>query len=217
MIKEIYKTKEEWLKHRGIGGSSASAIMGVSKWATVQDIYDDLALNRRKADKKNSRMDEGSKAESLIRQLFALEHPEFEVIEPEGYWQFRDEECEFLTVTPDGLLYDKNTKTNGGLEIKDVELRKQADKDKWLNGIIPDYYLTQLIQYFIILKDIKFMVLLARLKIYAGSELDHVETRCYMLRREGMALSIKEQREREIEFVEEHIKPKIRPSIDIKI
>ena len=69
-IKEKYKTKEEWIANRGIGGSSASAIINKSKWTTTLDIYNELVLDIRKEIPENDRMREGKIAEDFIRKLF---------------------------------------------------------------------------------------------------------------------------------------------------
>ena len=89
--KEIYKTREDWLSHRGIGGSDAAAICNKSKWRTACDVYKALTSSKQKKEIKNTRMVEGTKAEPLIRNLFELEHPEYKVIHPpkKGSWLFR--------------------------------------------------------------------------------------------------------------------------------
>ena len=80
--KETYKSKNEWLANRGIGGSDIATILGKSKWQTIDDLYSRLVYGRTKNKITTSRMQEGIDAEPLIRNLFALEHPEFKVKNP---------------------------------------------------------------------------------------------------------------------------------------
>ena len=72
--RESYKTKSEWLNARGIGGSSAAAICNKSKWLTANDVYNELALKKRKKVVENERMIEGVQSESAIRLLFSLDY-----------------------------------------------------------------------------------------------------------------------------------------------
>lgn len=212
--RELYTNKEDWLKARGIGGSSAGAILGVSKWETANDVYSSIVFNRNKSF-DNERMKEGRDAEDLIRKLFIIEHPNLKVVEPpvnNQYRLFRRVDEPMLTLTPDGLIDD-----DGGLEIKDVELRKKEDIVNWLSGNIPPYYYTQLIQYFIVKTDLKYMILLARLKIYQKGELDHIETREYKLTRKGAKKEIEKQEKILIDFIRNNIEQKIRPSLKIKM
>lgn len=206
-----YLSKEEWLNARKIGGSSAGAIMGVSKWLTANEVYSDIVFNRRQ-DKTNARTIEGTIAEDFIRKLFKLEHPEYDVEEPplNSYWLFISKDNDYLTLTPDALLTEKATGRKGGLEIKDVEIHKKVDYDNWVNGMIPPYYFTQLIHYFIVKDDIEFMVLQVRFKLK-----DMVEERSYLLERNSVKKEIEKQYMKMVDFIENNIKKKVRPQVQI--
>ena len=79
--KEIYKTREEWLKSRGIGGSDAAAILGKSPWLSKEKVKKRLLEPNSYEEKKNSRMVEGTLKEPLIRQMFIL-NTGYKVTEP---------------------------------------------------------------------------------------------------------------------------------------
>lgn len=222
-IKEKYKTKEEWLKNRGIGGSSACAVIGKSKWMTTLDIYNDLVLGIKKEVQDNDRMREGRIAEDHIRKLFKLEHPEFKVTEQpkRTFWQFRRVDYPLITCTPDGLLLDKRTNKKYGLEIKDVELRKTSYKEQWENGELPIQYYCQCLHYMVTLEDLDGVCLLARLKYYTHDDylddfvFDHAEDRCFWVYREDSKTDIEYLESKEIDFIKNNIESKIKPKLKI--
>lgn len=225
-IKEIYKTREDWLQNRGIGGSDAAAICNKSKWRTASDVYTALTSTKQKDENKNSRMVEGTKAEPLIRALFELEHPEYKVIHPpkKGSWMFRRKDYPLLTLTPDGLLEEKATGKKYGLEIKDIELRKREQKEMWLRDVLPDDYYFQSLQYLVVKNDLDGVCLVARLKYYSfdyNNEyvLDHIETRYYWIIREdeGVTKHVEYLEKKEIAFIEYNIKLKRRPPSSINL
>lgn len=224
--KEIYKTREDWLANRGIGGSDAAAICNKSKWKDACDVYNSLTKPKIQQETPNARMIEGTKAEPLIRQLFELEHPEFKVIHPpkKGSWMFRRKDYPLLTVTPDGLLEEKATGKKYGLEIKDIELRKREQKEMWLNDVLPDEYFYQTLQYLVVMNDLDGVCLVARLKYYTFDftnefTLDHIETRYYWIIRndEGITAGVTFLEKKEIAFSEYNIKLKKRPPRVIKL
>lgn len=224
---EIYKTREEWLKARGIGGSDLAVILGVSKWGSLDEIFDRLTGKaEEKADKPSERMKEGVKAEPLIRSLFALDtRGKYEVFAPptRGNWLWRSASEPLVTCSPDGLLLDLKTREWGGLEIKDVELVKGEDREIWERNSLPDQYYWQCIQYMVAIPSLEFVVLDAHLKYLAklgdGWEFDHAEDRYFILRRKDLATakSICWARLREFEFIDGYVKKGIRPPLTIKL
>lgn len=223
--KELYKTREEWLAHRGIGSSDAAAVCNKSKWKTANDVYKSLTSTTQKKEVKNARMTEGTKAEPLIRALFELEHPEYKVTHPpkKGSWLFRRKDYPLLTLTPDGLLEEIATGKKYGLEIKDIELRKREQKELWLNDTLPDDYYFQTLHYMVVKDDLDGVLLVARLKFYSFDynneyTLDHIETRYYWIMRddEDVAKHIIYLEKKEIAFCEYNIKLKKRPPVVVK-
>ena len=120
MIKKVFNTKEEWLEARKctIGSSEAAACDGKSKWMSTDDLYNKVALGKVKTIPENDRMKVGTKAEKLIRSLFALDTQErYKIKNPprNKYWLFYAEDNHMLTCSPDGFLIDKLNKDNFGL------------------------------------------------------------------------------------------------------
>ena len=221
--KETYNTKEDWLAHRGIGGSSASAILNKSKWLSAIDVYNDLALGIRKETPDNARMKEGRTAEDLIRKLFILEHPEYKVTpQPKRkFWMFRRNDYPLITCTPDGLFIEKTSKKKYGLEIKDVELRKREYKEDWESGKLPIQYYIQTLHYMVTMNDLDGVCLLARLKYFKYDDylndfvLDHTEDRCFWIYRDMAESDIKLLEESEIDFIKNNIEKKKKPILKI--
>jgi hypothetical protein len=50
-----------------------------------------------------------------------------------------------------------------GVEIKDVELLRKEDKENWEIGLLPDQYFYQALHYFVVLNNVKEVVVLAHL------------------------------------------------------
>ena len=222
--KLILRDKEEWLKakEQTIGGSEASAIVNKSKWLTPNDLYNKMVLGKNKTISSNSRMIQGTLAESKIRDLFALEHSEFEVVNPPkyNYWLFVRKDKPYLSCTPDGLLKSKSGLW--GLEIKDIELRKREDANNWESGTLPDQYLYQILHYLVVLNDLEGVILNARLKYFTHDDvndswvLDKIVEKPYYLYRSDFVKSVETLERKETNFYEENIVKRKRPVTLIK-
>ena len=66
--------RSEWLKQRqaGIGGSDVAPILGISKWRTPLDVYNDKTSDIFE-EEDNSSMIWGRRLEPVIRQAYADE------------------------------------------------------------------------------------------------------------------------------------------------
>lgn len=223
--KELYKTREDWLSARCIGGSDAAAICGKSKWKTPRDVYNNITDKTPKKEVKNARMIEGTKAEPLIRALFELEHPEFKVIHPpkgNASWLFRRKDYPEITLTPDGLLEDLITGEKLGYEVKDIELRKREQKEMWLNNTLPDDYYFQCLHYLVGKNDLDGVLLHARLKVYSFDynneyTLDHIEERFYWIMRRDVEKDVEYLEKKLIAFILYNLRQGKRPPITIKL
>lgn len=220
--KEIYKTKNDWLKARGIGGSDAAAIVNMSKWLSSNDVYNRIVFDKEKIIKENERMKEGAKAEEYIRELWSLDHSSFKTIRPpkRNFWIFRRKDYPLLTCTPDGLFYIGTDLF--GLEVKDVELINGVTKQMWESNILPDQYYYQVLHYMVVIEDLKGVCLTAHLKYFTYDEttkkwvFDYAVDKNYWIHREDIIDHIKYLEEKEIDFIENNINKKHRPKTVIK-
>lgn len=159
----ILSSRDEWLKARSnyIGGSDASAVIGrnpyksnVELWLekTGQVIPEDIS------DKPYVKF--GHDAEPLLRELFKLDYPEYEVFYEENN-MFLNDKYPWGHYSADGWLKDADGRL-GLLEIKTTNILQSMQKEKWRDKL-PDNYYVQLVHGFLI-TDAEFAILKGRLK-----------------------------------------------------
>jgi len=105
-------TEAEWLKARldGIGASEASAIVGQNPYMSNVDLWM-IKTGRKKAPdiSSNAHVEYGHAAEGPIRELFALDYPEYEVTYGGAFDMVRNEKYPWLFATLDGRLIERET------------------------------------------------------------------------------------------------------------
>lgn len=151
-----------WLKARtyGIGGSDASAIVGMNPYKTNIDLFEEK-IGRRVpediSDKPYVRY--GTLAEEHIRALFSMDYPEYKVSYHENRI-LRSKAYPFLQASLDGELEDENGR-KGILEIKTTNILQSMQYEKWKDRI-PDNYYIQVLHYLLV-TGYEFVVLRAHL------------------------------------------------------
>lgn len=221
--KETFKGREEWLKARGFGGSSASAILGKNPYMTTLELYKAIVMpSKHPLVKGNESMAYGTKCEPLIRKLFAYDHQEqYRVHSPKNNEMYRRIDKPYMTATLDGLLYEKKTKRKGILEIKTHDVRNRKDEDVWKDHIPENYYI-QVLHYLLVMNDCDFVVLTAKLRFFDyfnanGKKLLKSEIRYYYIDRndEHIQKDLAFLEKKETEFWENNVQKKIMPSLKI--
>lgn len=140
------KDRTEWLSSRGkgIGGSDAAAILGLSSFKTPISLWRlKVGMDKDKDLSENEAVARGVRLEPAIRELFKAEHEEFDV----EYHQFdilKNEEYPFIFATLDGEITDRETGKKGVLEIKTSEPNSKLKWEEW-DGRIPDTYYVQVL------------------------------------------------------------------------
>lgn len=152
----------EWLQARsyGIGGSDASAILGMNPYKTNIELFEEKTGRRIPediSDKPYVRY--GTMAEPLIRELFMLDYPEYQVSYHENRI-LRSKEYPFLQASLDGELTDQEGR-RGILEIKTTNILQSMQYEKWKDRI-PDNYYIQVLHYLLV-TGYQFVVLRAHL------------------------------------------------------
>lgn len=163
------KDHDDWLRTRnyGIGGSDASAILGMNPYKTNIDLFEEKTGRRVPediSDKPYVRY--GTLAEPLIRGLFALDYPEYEVFYHENRI-LRSNRYPYMQASLDGELVDQDGR-RGILEIKTTNILQSMQYEKW-KGRIPDNYYVQVLHYLIV-TGYQFVVLRARLVSVRGRD-----------------------------------------------
>ncbi len=224
--REIYKTREEWLAARALGGSSASAILNKNPYMTRLELlaaviskirnHEEISNNRHD-DATNEILQYGVQSEPLIRKEFALDFKhEYIVRSPKKFEMYRSIDKKYLTATVDGLLIDKKTKELGILEIKTHDVRGRSDLENWTNHLPENYYI-QLLHYLLVINDASFAILAAKLRFYdfknEERQLERTETRYFYVKRSEVVNDIAFLEKAETEFMEVYVQQEKIPNI----
>lgn len=138
-------TREEWLDYRkkGIGGSDLAAIMGVSPFATIRDLYNDKVGIEPVIEEEESNWvakEVGNRLEDLVAEIFSkktgLEVFPVRKMFRNPLYPFMLADVDFFIRFPDGSF--------GILECKTCNYNA---KDKWADDAIPINYLYQVRHY----------------------------------------------------------------------
>lgn len=212
MFTRIYASShEEWLNNRknGLGGSDSSIILGISPFKTNIDLWLEKTGQKEPEDiSDDEKVKYGHEAEDSIRNLFMLDHPEYELFHDE-FMILRSNKYPFLQASLDGELTDTNTGEHGILEIKTTEIMNKQMLDEWKNGI-PNHYYTQCLHYLIV-TGYEFVWLRAKLKFVWDS--NYQEIRDYYFTRAEVIEDIKYLFEKEEKFWNENILKGVRPGL----
>lgn len=199
----------EWLKARsyGIGGSDAAAVIGKSPYKSNVELFDEKTGRKMAEDISDKPyVQYGNGAEPLIRKLFALDYPEYEVEYHENRI-LRSIEHPFMQASLDGELTDQEGRL-GILEIKTSNILQPGQWMKWKDQI-PDNYYIQVLHYLIV-TGWDFVVLRAHLRSDWGYD-RRTEVKHYFLERSEVEADLQYLLSEERKFWE-HVKTGIRPA-----
>lgn len=160
----VLNSREEWLNHRMnyIGGSEASAVIGCNPYMSNVDLYrlkTGQAVQEDISDKPYVQY--GISAEPLIREIFKLNYPQYEVFYEENN-SFTNDRVPWAAASLDGWITEKETGRNGIWECKTSEIVSSMHKEKW-NDRIPGNYYCQILHYMMVREDCEFAHLTALL------------------------------------------------------
>lgn len=205
-----FDSKEEWLKNRTrIGGSDAAAILGMNPWKSNIELWMEKTGQASAPDISDKDVVKyGVAAEPLLRNLFAIDFPEYEV-EYFGDNMILNDDFPFGSASLDGELTEKETGRKGILEIKTTNILQSMQKEKWKNRL-PDNYYIQVLHYLMI-TEYDFAVLKAQLKFDFNGEL-MFQTKHYHIERADVQEDIDYLEEAERKFWEQ-VQSKKRPDL----
>ncbi len=202
---EIITNEAEWLKERlkGIGASEASAVIGCNPYMSNTDLWR-LKTGRKEAQNisSNAHVAYGHAAEAPIRELFALDYPEYEVTYGGAFDMIKNPKYPWLFATLDGRLIERETGRKGILEIKTTEILRSMAKEKWRDAV-PDNYYVQLLHQ-LLATEWDFAVLHAQLKRVWDGEITTTR-RTYKVERAQVQGDIDFLLNEEIRFWEEYV------------
>lgn len=193
------KSREEWLAARKhyIGGSDAAAVLGMNPYKTNLELWQEKTGVVQPEDISGKPyVRYGHAAESYLRELFALDFPEYKV----GYADnniWLNDAFPFAHASLDGWLTDQDGR-NGILEVKTTNILQSMQKEKW-DHRIPDNYYIQVLHYLMV-TEFDFAVLKAQLKYeFQGGEI-MLQTKHYKIERSEVQEDIELLKSSEKEF-----------------
>lgn len=204
-------SRAEWLEHRKnyIGGSDAACIVGMNPYKTNVELWEEKTGNKQADDISDKPyVKYGTEAEKYLRELFALDYPQYSVSYVDNNSVLNDK-YPFAAASLDGFLTELETGRHGILEIKTTNILQSMQKEKW-NHRIPDNYYIQVLHYLMV-TEFDFTVLKAQLKYdYDGDIM--LTTKHYKIERDEVQDDIEYLQKAEKNFYSA-IKEKRRPSL----
>ena len=207
-------SREEWLKERqkGIGGSDAAVILGLNPYKNNIRLWEEKTGKVQAEDISDKPyVKYGTQAEDLLRELFKLDFPQYEVSHDENTI-IKHPKYPFLFASLDGQLVDKETEELGILEIKTTNILQSMQKEKWKEKI-PDNYFCQVLHYLNV-TGYSFAILKAQLKYDFDGDIK-LETRHYKINRCDFEEDIKELEKTEVEFWTKYVEKDIQPPLEL--
>lgn len=205
----VLGSREEWLATRAgrIGGSEAAAVIGLNPYMTNTELWE-IKTGRKHPEDISDKpyVKYGHDAEPHLRDLFALDHPQYQV----GYVDnnlFINSRYPWAHASLDGWLTDEDGRF-GILEIKTTSILQSMQKEKW-NDRIPDNYYLQVLHYMMVM-EAEFAVLKAQLKYDYSSDV-FLQVRHYHIERKDVEEDIRYLAEKEWDFWAK-VKNGIRPA-----
>ena len=207
----VCNSREDWLEKRKhtIGGSDASAIVGMNPWKTNQALWLEKTGQAVPADISDKPyVKYGQEAEPLLRELFKLDFPQYEVFYEENNL-FLNEKYPWGHYSADGWLVEKETGRKGILEIKTTEILQSMQKEKW-NNRVPDNYYIQCLHGLLIM-EADFVILKAQLKtVFDG--VPYLQTKHYPIERAEVEADLEFLAKEEARFAW-HMDNKTKPNL----
>lgn len=201
MIKmNVLQNHAAWLEARShyIGGSdAAAAVLGLNPYKSNLELWQEktgLVVPEDISEKPYVKY--GHAAEGYLRDLFALDFPEYEV----GYTEnniWLNDAFPFAHASLDGWLTDPDGR-KGILEIKTTNILQSMQKEKW-DHRIPDNYYIQVLHYLMV-TEFDFAVLKAQLKYeFQGGDI-MLQTKHYKIERAEVQQDILYLAQKEADF-----------------
>lgn len=205
-------TRDEWLQLRkkGIGASDASAVVGMNPYKSNVQLWEEKT-GRRDPEEISDKpyVQYGIEAERPLRELFALDFPQY-VVEYDEFDMYYNKRYPFIFATLDGRIIERETARKGNLEVKTTEILRSMQYENWKDKIPDNYYVQVLHQ--LLATGFEFTVLKAQLKTVYGNGEIRLNTRHYHIERSEVTEDIDWLLQEEIKFwdcVEKGIKPNL--------
>lgn len=194
-----FKNRNEWLTGRtmGIGGSDASATIGMNPWKSNLDLWEQKAFGRSSGEDISNKpaVAYGNDCEDPLRRIYQAKRLQMEV-NYQANTILRSRSEPWSLYSPDGLLKERETGRCGILEIKTSTILRTIDREKWRDRIPDNYYIQVL--HGLNVTGFEFIELIAELTFNENSS----QIRIYHIEREEVQEDLEELREGVREFWE---------------
>jgi putative phage-type endonuclease len=232
--------KSDWLKERqnGIGGSEASAVLGMNPYMTNVELWEYKTGRKQRQDKDSQYMKYGREAERPLIELFRLDYWQYETKIPEPYTLQRNKEYPFILGTVDAELLEKEEMKpqgeavqterkgirKGFLEVKTTNIMSSSQEEQW-NDRVPLNYYIQCLHYMLVNEEYEYFYLKAQLKsIWQIGEVrlttkhyyferKDLLTKHYYFEKKDLQEDLKLLKDKELEFWQENVKKDKKPSL----
>jgi len=197
----VLKDRQEWLKNRMkyIGGSDCAAIVGQNPWKSNVDLWLEKTGQVIPPDiSGNPNVEYGIEAEPIIRELFKLNYPQYEVFYIENN-SWTNSKYPFAAVSHDAWLVEKATGRKGIWECKTTEIVSSMSKEKWKDQVPMNYY-CQLLHSLLVREDCEFAHLTALLTWKFDDEEIYQQLKNYHIERAEVQADIEFLESSEKEF-----------------
>lgn len=193
----ILNSHDEWLENRQrIGGSDAATALGLNPWKNNVTLWmEKTGMTVAEDISEKPYVKYGHEAEPMLRNLFALDFPEYQVDYVDNNMWLNDK-YPWAHASLDGWLTDQQGR-KGILEIKTTNIMRNSQREKWKNRI-PDNYYIQLLHYLMV-TEFDFAILKAQLKSDYSGEIK-AEIFHYAVERSSVEEDIKYLVRKEKEF-----------------
>lgn len=207
------KNREEWLEFRkkGIGASEASSILGLNPYKSNVQLWKEKTGRAEPEDISDKPcVAYGVSAEPLLRALFALDYPEYDVLYGGEFDVVVHPNYPKLFCTLDGRLIEKSSGKPGVYEGKTTQVYRESQMEKW-TGKVPDYYYCQLLHQLLV-TGFDYAVLNGQIKRDLGNKDVRCETRRYFIERKDVQADIDHLFQEELKFLE-YVEKDIEPPL----
>lgn len=171
---EKYDSEEAWKEGRRgrIGASEAASVLGIG-FKTRQELFDIKTGKREDSFKGNEQTRHGQSAEPLIRALWALEHPQYEVYDP-THLIFVNKQRPWQSCSLDMVIYNPNTQ-----DWFIGEIKTGIYNSKWSGEYCPDAYFAQICHELEVTEDFEGVFLIGRVRGNVMQIADHAWDKFY--------------------------------------
>jgi len=198
-------TRELWLEQRkqGIGGSDAAAIIGCSPYMSNQELYRIKTGEMQPKDLSDEPVIKyGNKAEPLLRAMFALDYPNYDV-HYEEFKIYKNKEYPFIQGSLDGILTEKATGKKGVLEIKTALINSSLQGDNWKDKLPKNYYIQVL--HYLLVTGFDFAIVYAKLNYDSFYYKDVKKICTYWIEAESVKEDLEMLKQAEIDFWQNNV------------